>query len=55
MFWNLPQIRPTECKKKKKHTSDKNNLAQAVFWYKHGHSGPGGLFVSMVTGSSEVK
>lgn len=46
-------------KKKKKGTQPTETLAQVVFWYKRGHSGPAGLFVSMVTDScsaeSEVK
>lgn len=46
-------------KKKEKGTQPTETLAQVVFWYKRGHSGPAGLFVSMVTDScsaeSEVK
>lgn len=43
----------------KKGTQATETLAQVMFWYKRGHSGLAGLFVSMVTDScsaeSEVK
>lgn len=38
-------------KKKKKGTQATETLAQVVFWYKRGHSGPAALLVSMVTDS----
>lgn len=41
--------------KQKKGTQATETLAQVVFWYKRGHSGPAGLFVSMVTDSRSAE